>query len=112
VAGGWGLEVVDLTNPATPVRSHLFQTNGPIEDVAVFGGYAYVANYAIGMHVMDLNDPTTTALTDGRGTCGGQQTGYPESQHVKGMADQPDVHLLELELEALLELEEEGAVLR
>jgi hypothetical protein len=50
--------VIDVSNPVSPRRVGSYETFGePAIDVAVSGGYAYVARWASGLQVIDVRDP-------------------------------------------------------
>jgi hypothetical protein len=55
--GPGGLAVLDVSNPATPVRVGSFKTSGLAQGVAVVGHYAYVAAFNGGFDVFDVSDP-------------------------------------------------------
>ena len=65
VAGGYayvadynaGLQVIDVRNPAAPVRVGGYDTSGYAWGVAVAGGYAYVADDTAGLQVIDVANP-------------------------------------------------------
>jgi len=52
-----GLAVVDISDPAHPEAPVYCVTLGTAYDVAVSGGYAYVADYTSGLTVVDISDP-------------------------------------------------------
>jgi len=58
VAGGGGLRVVDVSNPASPTEIGFYDTPGWARGVAVSGSTAYVADYD-GLRVVDVADPAT-----------------------------------------------------
>jgi len=56
---GWGLSVIDVSTPSAPVEVGLANSpsfNGI--DVAVSGGYAYVAAIEYGLRVIDVSTPS------------------------------------------------------
>lgn len=67
VVGGYTdglLQIVDTTNPANPSRrgSVTLGVNHYPEDVAVSGNYAYVADYDVGMKVVDVSDASAPQI--------------------------------------------------
>ena len=56
-AGEGGLIVVDISNPANPVRLGGYYTGGYSYGVAVVGRYAYMADGSAGLRVIDIADP-------------------------------------------------------
>ena len=52
-----GLRVIDVANPAAPVKVGNYDTPGDAEDVAVAGHTAYVADGDSGLRVIDVTDP-------------------------------------------------------
>lgn len=53
----WGIRVLDISNPATPIEVGAYQTPGAAEAVYVAGHYAYVAAQTAGLRVIDVSDP-------------------------------------------------------
>lgn len=52
------LHIIDVRNPAAPVERGVYETEeGFVHDVAVEGGYAYLAVESSGLHVIDVHDP-------------------------------------------------------
>ncbi len=59
VDAGTGLHIYDVSNPAAPDRIKLVNTPGHSNDVAVAGGYAYLAHEP-GIRVFDVSDPSNS----------------------------------------------------
>jgi hypothetical protein len=51
--------VVDVSSPANPTEVGFWDTPGYANDVAVAGGYAYVADYDGGLRVVDVSTPSS-----------------------------------------------------
>lgn len=51
------LRVFDVSDPAAPLETFDLQTNGEVEDIAISGHYAFLANEADGLQIMDIADP-------------------------------------------------------
>lgn len=62
----YGLQVINITNPATPTLAATYDTPGSAKGVAVDGNYAYVADYATGLVVVNITNPAAPVLA---GTC-------------------------------------------
>jgi uncharacterized repeat protein (TIGR01451 family) len=60
-AGGSGLQIVDVTNPASPDWQGSLDTPGWAYNVAMAGGYAYVADGSGGLRIVDVSDPLAPA---------------------------------------------------
>ena len=56
-AGSNGLAVINVSDPAAPVLTNVFNTTGVASDVVVNGGYAYVADSYNGMLILDVTNP-------------------------------------------------------
>jgi hypothetical protein len=54
---GYGLEVVDISNPASPSRVAVYDTPGSAYDVVISGLYAYVADHGSGLRIVDISFP-------------------------------------------------------
>jgi hypothetical protein len=54
----WGLEILDISNPADPARIGEAPTIGEAMGVCVSNNYAYVADGYAGLQVIDVSDPT------------------------------------------------------
>ena len=69
-----GLQVVDLSDPASPqvVGSYTDAQGYDVADVAVSGRYAYVAASGGGLHVVDISNPASPRLVSSQkdGTAG------------------------------------------
>ena len=64
-----GLAIVNISNPTAPALAGSYDTVGHVEDVAIVGNYAYVAD-GIGLVILNISDPTTPTLA------GSYDTGY------------------------------------
>ncbi len=53
-----GLQVIDISDPATPTFAGSYNTPGHAYGVAISGDYAYVADGPPGLQVIDISDPT------------------------------------------------------
>ena len=58
-AGGAGLLVVDISNPAAPLEVGSYDTGDVARDVVVKGDHAYVADRIDGLRVINISDPAT-----------------------------------------------------
>jgi len=54
-----GLQVINITNPASPTLAGTYDTPGNAKGVAVDGNYAFVADYATGLIVVNVTNPAT-----------------------------------------------------
>ena len=57
--GEFGIQVVDLSTPASPVIVANVETPGTAVDVVLLGDYAYVAESGYGIQVIDVSAPAT-----------------------------------------------------
>jgi hypothetical protein len=69
-AGQTGLQVIDVRDPAKPVRVGGYDTPGRALDVAVADGHAYVTDATAGLLVIDVRDPARPARVGGYRTGG------------------------------------------
>ena len=53
-----GLRIIDVSSPSSPVSIGYCNTPGWSYDVAVSGGYAFVADYEEGLRVIDVSSPS------------------------------------------------------
>jgi len=51
------LQIIDVSNPASPFIASSVATPGNVMDVLVSGDYAYLADYYGGLRVVDISDP-------------------------------------------------------
>lgn len=63
--GEAGLHVIDVANPAEPVRVGGHDTSGTASGVAVSGRYAYVADGETGLEVIDVSNPVNPVRLGG-----------------------------------------------
>jgi hypothetical protein len=69
LVGSGALQVYDLTNPATPIKTVTFRTpSGRPQDVALKGALAYVADGAAGLQIVDLMTPSIPRIVGGFNT--------------------------------------------
>jgi hypothetical protein len=73
--GRSGLQVLDVSNPAAPVRLGGYDTSGSAEGVQVVGNLAYVADGDSGLQVLDVSNPALPV----------QRAGYDTSGWAKGV---------------------------
>jgi hypothetical protein len=57
-----GLQVLDISDPSTPVIVGSYNTPGVASGVAISGNHVYVADYDYGLLVIDISDPTNPVL--------------------------------------------------
>jgi hypothetical protein len=57
-----GLQIIDITDPASPSLVGSLETPGLADDVDIQGDYAYVADGLAGMHVVDIGDPAAPTI--------------------------------------------------
>ncbi len=74
-----GLEIIDISDPTTPVEVGQFDDYGVICDIYVSGSYAYLAEGVDGLKIIDISDPTAPVevghFDDG---------GYASNVHISG----------------------------
>ena len=61
-AGGRGLQVIDVSDPAQPKPAGEYSSGGMAQDVVVVGTTAYIADSTAGLQVIDISNPTTPKL--------------------------------------------------
>ncbi len=65
-----GLQVIDVSNPAKPVRVAGYDTGGEARGVQVVGDYAFVADGSAGLQVIDVSNPASPTPVGGYDTSG------------------------------------------
>lgn len=65
-----GLQIVDVTNPASPVIRGSFDTTGYATTVDIWGNYALVSSGAGGVYLLDIANPENPLLRDNLTACG------------------------------------------
>jgi Ca2+-binding RTX toxin-like protein len=68
--GGSGLQIIDISNPATPTFKGNYDTSGRAYGVQVVGNYAYVADYQSGLQIIDISNPAAPTLKGNYQTSG------------------------------------------
>jgi hypothetical protein len=58
----YGLQVVDITNPASPTLAGSCDTPGYAQGVAISGDHAYIADCDYGLQVIDITNPASPTL--------------------------------------------------
>ncbi len=64
------LQVINITNPASPTVAGSVATGSQPRSVAVSGNYAYVANQSNTMQIFNISNPASPTLTGSAGTVG------------------------------------------
>jgi hypothetical protein len=64
------LQVIDISNPASPLKVGSCDTSGHAYGIAVGGNYAYVADGEAGLQVIDVSDPANPQQVGGYDTSG------------------------------------------
>jgi len=75
IVSGTSLNIVNVTNPVSPVLTARFALAGYGEGVAVSGNYAYVAAGGAGLQVVDISNPANPTSV---ATIAGAGSGYAE----------------------------------
>ena len=57
-----GLQIIDISNPASPSRVGSYDTPGYACGVAISGSYAYVADGGSGLQIIDISNPASPSL--------------------------------------------------
>ena len=71
-----GLQIIDVSNPAAPVRRGAYDTSGWASGVYVSGNLAYVADYYNGLLIIDVSNPTVPVRLGGYETSGHAEVVY------------------------------------
>ena len=58
----YGIQIIDISNPASPTSAGDYNAPGWAYDVYVLGSYAYVPVNGSGMQIIDVSDPTSPTL--------------------------------------------------
>jgi hypothetical protein len=66
----FGLQIIDISNPAIPAFVGTADTAGNANDLAVSGNYAYVADGADGLVVIDISNPASPSIAGSYNTPG------------------------------------------
>jgi hypothetical protein len=66
----FGLQVIDVTNPANPVIVGVADTPGNANGIAVAGSYAYLTVGSAGLQVIDVTNPVVPVFVGGVNTPG------------------------------------------
>ena len=54
-----GLRIIDVSNSVSPFEVGFYSTPYALDDIAVSGGYAYVATRDVGLRVIDVSNPVS-----------------------------------------------------
>jgi len=60
--GNLGIELVDISNPLSPVYRSGFNTSGSCNDIKIADNLAYIANGSAGIAVMNISNPSQPYL--------------------------------------------------
>lgn len=76
-----GLEIFDVSHPASPTLAGRDRATTRIRDLAVFGNQAYVVTDYAGLRILDLSDPTAPTLA---GSFQSAEFSFPRDLAVSG----------------------------
>ena len=62
IDGFSGLQIIDISNPASPIIVGRVETPGYTDGVYVKGNYAYVTNGSFGLQVINISNPASPAI--------------------------------------------------
>jgi hypothetical protein len=65
-----GLQIVDVSNPANPVRVGSYDTTGYATNLDVWNNYAIVSSGGGGVYLFDVTNPANPVLLDNITSCG------------------------------------------
>jgi hypothetical protein len=65
-----GLQIIDVSNPTSPVRLGGYDTSGYAQGVSVSGSIAYVADVDAGLQIIDVSNPASPVRLGGYDTSG------------------------------------------
>ncbi|MDD1422766.1 cadherin domain-containing protein, partial [Dolichospermum sp. ST_sed1] len=65
-----GLQIIDISNPTTPILKGNYDTSDRAFGVQVVGNYAYVADGDSGLQIIDISNPTNPTLKGNYDTSG------------------------------------------
>jgi hypothetical protein len=69
-AGITGIDILDISNPASPTLVSKYDTSGTAHDVFVNGNFAYVADFAAGLQIIDISNKASPTRVGGYNTSG------------------------------------------
>jgi len=69
-AGRTGIDIIDISNPASPTLVSQYDTSGPARDVFVDGNFAYVADSTAGLQIIDISNKASPTRLGGYDTSG------------------------------------------
>jgi RNA polymerase sigma factor (sigma-70 family) len=78
--GRAGLQVIDVSDPASPVRVGGIDTGSSAKDVVVSGNHAYMADFRAGLQIIDITDPAHPIRV------GGSKTNTSSPDGARGVA--------------------------
>jgi len=73
VGNRWGLAILDVTNPARPVRMSSLPTSYIVQTISVSDGRAAVSLYTFGLWVVDVKNPAAPTVIATSSTAGALQ---------------------------------------
>lgn len=56
--GGYGLRIIDVSDPENPFEAGFYDTPGYANGVHVLDGYVYLANGGMGLYILQFDPPT------------------------------------------------------
>ena len=84
--GGWGIEVVNITNPKQPSKLSFFETC--TNDIAISTNFAYVVGGNDGFRIVDINDLSNLVIVDSISTPYCAQYVYVEGNYSYVLCDE------------------------
>ena len=85
-SGDKGLNIIDVTDPKTPVLEATLDTEGEARDVALAGLYAFVADGPAGLLIVDIGNPSAPKIV-GKWDSAGEALGIALRDNFAYIAD-------------------------
>jgi hypothetical protein len=80
--GASGLQILDISNPASSTISSTYDTSGNARGVYVSGKYAYIADQSAGLQIIDISNPIVPVLAGTYDTSGDAYGVYVSGKYV------------------------------
>jgi len=104
VASGYGVRIMDITDPANPFETTHLPTDGLAKSVAVSGDYLFVCDYFNALVVYDITDPYDPVWVDELPLIGGLRSVCPYGNYLYVAAENYGVQIVDWSVPSNLQL--------
>ncbi len=94
--GAAGLQIIDISNPASPTSTGNYNPLGNVSDVYVSGKYAYLTDDAVGLQIIDISNPASPSLVGSNNAAVGYYDVYVSGKYAYVADDGSGLQIIDI----------------